>query len=112
MEPESSRPRPAWPGIAAAAVAIVANVWVLGLDFLNDDFLALTRIPQHFVPEPWIGTDACSGAQLWYHEMVLPVPDRYIFRPATWALWWTLARLGVSAPLFHGSVLAIHALAT
>jgi hypothetical protein len=119
MSPEVSEPSrrsvPWWPGLFVALAILSVHAWTLALDFSSDDFLFLTRVPKNFVPEPWIGDDPCSGAPLWYHEMVLAVPDRYMFRPAAWAVWWALARIQgpiASSVLFHASVLAIHAAAT
>src|SRR5262249_26494595 len=93
---------------------ILANLWVLGLDFQFDDFPLLVRVPKRFVPEPWPATEVCSGTSLWFHEEVAPVPDRYLFRPASWGLYWLLARLGEppSPFVFHLSVLLAHAFAT
>jgi hypothetical protein len=114
MTEERAGESASWPGWVAAALAVLANAWVLGLDFAADDYSFLRRVPERFVPEPWITEEPCSGASLWYREVTVPVPGRYIFRPALWSLWWLLAHAsgGASPVLFHGAVLLAHAGAT
>src|SRR5882672_1274286 len=115
MPTVDSNKNASWPGLLVAAIAIVANVWMLGLGFVADDFLLLRRVSENFVPEPWVGTESCSGVPLWHRELMLPVPGRCTFRPTAWALWWVLVHVSggaASAVLFHGVLLLVHAFAT
>jgi hypothetical protein len=103
---------PAFEGLVIL-LALLAHAWILALPFQLDDYELLRRIGERGVPQPWPAPGDLSSSlviKMWGQGG--STPDPYLFRPAAWALHWSLLAVGggrAVPELFHSVMLLLHA---
>ena len=101
-------------GLLVGAIAVAANLWMLGLSWQIDEVLLVPRAGAMLGLEAF--PDRVDDVEP--HAAGLPLGARtfqdFMFRPVLWSLWWVLLELGggLADPVWwHAVMLGFHGLA-